>query len=226
MVGTSDAGDYGQLQTFTMTTLNPDGTRQRNRAVDGPLIVNANILSDTDSQVSQTITLLERGGSKVDFGNLLIIPIDKGLLYVRPIYVRASASDSVSVLRKVVVAIGERVEVGDTLQEALTKVFPTATINTAEPTSGPADVTEQPPGSTGTQPTTSPPPIVGAANPSGLIGQALTLFQEADEALKTGGAEGLSAYQEKTAQAQALIQQAQQALGGTVPTTTAPSGGQ
>ena len=96
MVGTSDAGDYGQLQTFTMTTLNPDGTRQRNRAVDGPLIVNANILSDTDSQVSQTITLLERGGSKVDFGNLLIIPIDKGLLYVRPIYVRASASDSVS----------------------------------------------------------------------------------------------------------------------------------
>ena len=49
----------------------------------------------------------------------------------------------------------------------------------------------------------------------------MTLFQEADEALKTGGAEGLSAYQEKTAQAQALVQQAQQALGGTAPTTTA-----
>jgi uncharacterized protein len=227
MVGTSDPDDYGQLQTFTMTTLNPDGTRQRNRAVDGPLIVNANILSDTDSQVSQTITLLERGGSKVDFGNMLIIPIDKGLLYVRPIYVRAAAGDSPSALRKVVVSIGERVEVGDTLQEALTKVFPTATISTAEPTSGPADVTETGPDTT--QPpssTTSPSPAVGATNPTGLIGQALSLFQEADEALKTGGAEGLSAYQEKTAQAQALIQQAQQALGGSVPTTTAPPGNQ
>jgi uncharacterized membrane protein (UPF0182 family) len=229
MVAPSDPNDYGHLQTFTMTTLNPDGTRQRNRAVDGPLIVNSNILSDTNSQVSQTISLLEGGGSKVDFGNLLIVPIDKGLLYVRSIYVRANQEDSVSVLRKVVVAIGERVEVGDTLQDALKAVFPNASFSTAEPNAGPVDqgggptatpgTGTAPPGTTTTVPT-------GAGSPSALISQALTLFQQADDALKTGGADGLSTYQEKTQQAEDLVRQAQSQLSGapgSTPTTTAPS---
>jgi uncharacterized membrane protein (UPF0182 family) len=228
IVGTSDPDNYGQLQTFRMTTLNADGTRQPNPNVDGPLIANSNILSDTDSQVSQTITLLERGGSKVDFGNLLMIPIDKSLLYVRPIYVRADTTDSPDVLRKVAIAIGERVAVGDTLRDALAQIFPTATIDTAEPTptTTPGETGSPPPTQTGGgTPTTTPPTTAPTSgDPSALIGQALTLFQEADDALKSGGAGGLSDYQAKTQQAEDLIRQAQAELGGQGTTTTVVGG--
>jgi uncharacterized membrane protein (UPF0182 family) len=226
MVGTSDPDDYGQLQTFRMTTLNADGTRQPNPNVDGPLIANANILSDTDSQVSQTITLLERGGSKVDFGNLLIIPIDKGLLYVRPIYVRADTGDSPDVLRKVAIAIGERVAVGDTLRDALTQVFPTATIDTAEPTPTTAPQETPPPATSPTSgPTTTTIAPVSGSNPSALISQAVVLFQQADDALKSGGAAGLATYQTDTQQAEDLIRQAQALLTGGTGTTTTVVGG-
>ncbi|HKY13858.1 MAG TPA: UPF0182 family protein [Microthrixaceae bacterium] len=203
MVGMSDASNYGQLRTFTMTQLNADGSRERNGNVDGPLIVNDNILSDTNTQVSQTISLLESGGSKVDLGNLLIVPIDTGLLYVRPLYVRADAEDSVPELRKVVVSMGQRVEVGDTVDEALRLIFPTAAI---PQTSGPSDTPES-----------TSEPGTASDDPTELIRRSLELFDEADAALKEGGSEGLEQYNEKIAEAQDLVRQANQALAGAAP---------
>ncbi|MFN8050472.1 MAG: UPF0182 family protein [Acidimicrobiales bacterium] len=216
MVGRSDPERYGSLSVYTMTEPGPNGTTQRNRDVDGPLTAHENMVSNTTTRLSERLTQLEGGGSKVKFGNLVLVPIQQGLLYVRPIYVSGSAEGSAQQLRIVVVSIGGQVAIGDTLAEALTKLFPTAKIATREVTTPSTDVsTTTTPGSTPT--TTAPDDNASAAD---LIAQAVKLFDEADAELRSGGATNLSDYQAKTAQAQELVRRAEQALGGTATTTT------
>lgn len=201
MVGKSDPGSYGKLQVFTMTRRN-NGKRERNRDVNGPITVNNQMLSTTTGNTSQNITLLNTGGSKVELGNLLIVPIDLGLLYVRPVYVRAASADSAVELRKVIVAVGDRVQVGDTLAEALRRLFTTAKIETRE---GAVDSLDEVDGS-------SEGPRGEEPAAAELLDRALQLFDEADDALKNGGAAALPDYQSKVAQAQDLIERVQRLL--------------
>ena len=42
--------------------------------------------------VSKQITLLDQHGSNVVLGNILMIPIDQSILYVRPLYVVSSGN--------------------------------------------------------------------------------------------------------------------------------------
>ncbi|MGH2687988.1 MAG: UPF0182 family protein, partial [Actinomycetota bacterium] len=95
MVAKSDPHDYGRLEVFVMP---------RDRQVDGPAIVNARI--NQEPEVSQLITLLSRAGSEVLLGNLLIIPVEQSLVYVRPLYVQATGANAVPELKKVIVAFG------------------------------------------------------------------------------------------------------------------------
>ena len=55
-------------------------------------------------------------------GNLLVIPIDKAILYVEPIYLQAEASQMPE-LRRVIVAYGNRIAMEETLAEALARVM-------------------------------------------------------------------------------------------------------
>ena len=229
MVGRSDPGQYGKLVVYTMTQVGSDGKRQRNRNVDGPLTMNDKILSDTGSKLSERLTQLngQGGGSVVKLGNMLMVPIGKGLLYIRPIYLSGEDSGSSRQLRIVVVAYGDEVQIGDTLSEALGKLFPTAKVTTREQ---PATPTTQPGGTGsgggagGTGGATTGGSGSTASSPSELIAKAVVLFDEADKALRSGGAEGLAEYQTKTAKAEELVREAEKSLGvavgGSSTTTT------
>ena len=102
--------------------------------MDGPLTIHNQMVSTTEGNVSQDLTLLnsDKGGSRVQLGNLLMVPLGDALLYVRPVYVSAAAADSVPELRRVVLAMGDRTVVGNTLQEAIGKLFPNAGVTTLE----------------------------------------------------------------------------------------------
>lgn len=164
MVAKADPDDYGKLEVFVMP---------RDRQVDGPAIVNARI--NQEPEVSQLITLLSRAGSEVLLGNLVVIPIDQSLLYIRPLYVQATGANAVPELKKVIVAFGDRIAIRDTLQEALVAVFGDA----------PETLEEGPGGA---------PPDEGApAAPDGtsdearrLLEEAARAFAEADTALRNG----------------------------------------
>jgi len=213
MVGLSDGADYGKLQVFTMTQQLADGKRDRNRSVVGPLIVDSNMKASINGSTSQTLSLLNTGGSQVEFGNMLIIPIEQGLVYIRPYYVRSRSvqNDSAPELRNVIVATGNRVEVGRTLAEALQALFPTADVSTLE-----SGTTTTTPGSGA--PSTPPSEVPGTAVDK--LERAIALFDEADKALKEGGADGFAAYQSKTAEAKQLISDASLLLGAPATTTT------
>jgi len=56
----------------------------------GPLQVEARI--DQNAQLSGQFTLWNQQGSRVQRGDLLVIPIGKSLLYVEPVYLKAESS--------------------------------------------------------------------------------------------------------------------------------------
>jgi hypothetical protein len=110
----SDPGpDYGK---FTVLQL------PRNTNVAGPSQVASNFEAKPD--VANSLSLLRRGGSDVVLGNLLTLPVGGGLLYVQPVYVKATANTSAyPLLQKVLVSFGDQIGYDDTLKGALDQVF-------------------------------------------------------------------------------------------------------
>ena len=94
----------------------------RSTNISGPSQVASNFEAKPD--VAQTLSLLRQGGSDVVLGNMLTLPVGSGLLYVQPVYVRATANaSSFPLLQKVLVSFGDQIGFGNTLQEALNQVF-------------------------------------------------------------------------------------------------------
>ncbi|MFJ3638578.1 UPF0182 family protein [Streptomyces sp. NPDC090108] len=122
-------GDYGRIRILKLPT---------STAVDGPKQVQSQF--NSESAIAETISLLSRGHSKVEYGNLLTVPLDGGLLYAEPVYVRGG-SLKYPLLRKVLVTYGGRTAFEDTLDQALDKVFGVAG---SSPPSGTGDAGQGP----------------------------------------------------------------------------------
>jgi uncharacterized membrane protein (UPF0182 family) len=195
MTAKSDPADYGKLQNFVM----PRGAQ-----IDGPALIDSRISSN--EAISKEISLLGQGGSTVEQGNLLVIPIKTSLLYVRPLYVQ-SDTNPLPELRKVIVVYANQAAMGDTLQDALTQLFGAA----------PATLEQKAP-TGGQQPTTTGPTL--NASVSQLLAQAAQDFADADTALKNGD---LATYQAKIKDAQSKVDQARQQSNPSTTPTTAPS---
>lgn len=75
-----------------------------------------------DERIAKEIESLNVSGTKLS-KDMIIVPIDNTLLYVEPIYQQyVNETDSLPVLKKVVVASGTKVAIGDTFGEALTNL--------------------------------------------------------------------------------------------------------
>ncbi|WP_208870579.1 UPF0182 family membrane protein [Streptomyces griseochromogenes] len=103
--------DYGKIRILKLPT---------STTVDGPKQVQSQFNSQAD--IAEAISLLSRGHSKVEYGNLLTVPLDGGLLYAEPVYVRGGEL-KYPLLRKVLVTYGGKTAFEDTLGAALDKVF-------------------------------------------------------------------------------------------------------
>nr|MCU0298176.1 UPF0182 family protein [Candidatus Nanopelagicales bacterium] len=115
MSASSEPGPgYGRLRVLQLP---------RNSVVPGPLQVQNTFESDPD--VATQLSLLRRGGSEVELGNLLSLPVAGGFLYVEPVYVRAS-QDGYPLLRRVLVSFGTQVAFERNLSDALAVVLGTA----------------------------------------------------------------------------------------------------
>jgi uncharacterized membrane protein (UPF0182 family) len=217
MVGQSDGDDYGKLKVYVMP---------RGQQVGGPAQVQAEIQRNND--VSHEETLLDGSGSKVSYGSLTFIPIDGGLVYIRPFYVTSTggAGQSVPGLEKVIVYFNGEVAIKDTLQEALTTVFGESPNTREEGFGG----TERNGGTTTGDVPPAAPSGTALQRAAALLQEADDLFQQADEAL---AAKDLAKYQDLTTQARAKTAEAEQVLqedaaaqeASTTPTTstTVPS---
>jgi hypothetical protein len=184
LAASSDPETFGELRVIRFA-----GTG----SIEGPTQVFARL--NQDESFSAQRTLLSQGGSLVEFGDFLVIPIEDSFLYVQPVYVRANQETAIPELKIVVVVNGSDgpVHYADSLDEAL------------------AAAVEGTPPEGGARP---------GEDPSALIAQALERFAAAQEALRSGD---LAAYQRELAAAEALVRHANELLGAPPEVTPSPS---
>jgi len=94
----------------------------RSTNVAGPSQVASNF--EAKPEVANSLSLLRQGGSDVVLGNLLTLPVGGGLLYVQPVYVKATANSAAyPLLQKVLVSFGDVIGYDSSLKGALDQVF-------------------------------------------------------------------------------------------------------
>lgn len=103
----SDGDNYGRGGIYKF----PKG-----KLVYGPLQVEARI--NQNPEISKELTLWSQAGSRVIRGNLLVIPLKSGILYLEPLYLK-SEEGSIPELKRVIVADLEKVVMAEDLSKAL-----------------------------------------------------------------------------------------------------------
>ena len=111
MVARSDEPQYGKLLVFQFP---------KQKVVFGPNQIVARI--NQDQVISPQITLWNQQGSEVIQGTLLVIPIEEALLYIRPLYLRASGG-RIPELKRVIIAYQNQIVMEETLEGALDRLF-------------------------------------------------------------------------------------------------------
>jgi uncharacterized protein len=144
MAARSDGDRLGDLIYFQLS---------KQQLMYGPMQIESRI--DQDQNISKDLTLWNQQGSHVLRGNIIALPVTGGFLYVESIYIQATEA-RMPQLKKVVLAMGDRLIYRDTFEEAL------ADLKTGAPPSGPAT-----------------PAIVSAAAPApAAAGQGLPALAE------------------------------------------------
>ncbi|MBI2708577.1 MAG: UPF0182 family protein [Actinobacteria bacterium] len=178
MVAKSD----GSLEQFTMPPSN---------LPSGPTIAAANM--SQDEKVAQLQTLLGQTGSELTYGNVLLIPIEQSLLYIRPVYVTADQDPKVPLVKRVIVAFqtptDTKIAVEPTLDAALVDIFKTSPGTLEEPTGGSTG------GGTGGGTGSGGATGGGTTGPTAaerdrLVRELNAAFDRADKAIRAGDTEG------------------------------------
>ena len=89
----------------------------------GPMQIEARI--NQDQNISKDLTLWNQQGSQVLRGQMLVLPVGDTFLYVDPIYIQATEA-RMPQLKKVVLAVGNRLIYADTYDQALAQLSPGA----------------------------------------------------------------------------------------------------
>jgi uncharacterized membrane protein (UPF0182 family) len=169
LVARSDGEHYGHMRVFEFP---------KQKLVFGPRQVVARI--NQDQTISPQITLWNQQGSQVIWGTLMVIPVEESLIYVRPLYLKASGG-RIPELTRVIVAYQNQIVMEETLEAGLERIFGGKGVPTA-PATAP---------STGTQTAAPPqaPPSTAAAPASGnnaLAAEAQAHYDRAIAAQRAG----------------------------------------
>ncbi|MBC2582389.1 UPF0182 family protein [Clostridium sp. DJ247] len=76
-----------------------------------------------DTTISKELSLWNKDGSQVQFGDTIIVPINNSLLYVEPMYLRASGKNSIPEMKRVIVSYGDKMTLAENIDSALAQLF-------------------------------------------------------------------------------------------------------
>ncbi|NJK62849.1 MAG: UPF0182 family protein [Synechococcaceae cyanobacterium SM2_3_1] len=173
MAARCDGNNYGRILVYEFS---------RQRLILGPQQVEA--LINQDPEISEQISLWNEHGSRVNQGNLLVIPIKNALLYVQSLYLEAEES-RLPQLTRVLAAYEDQVVMTPTLDQALAALFPPEDFPIPEePTDRQAPIIPLEPDLQ----------ITPAAE---LVELTLEYWQQAQEALEAGNWEDYRQHQEQ-----------------------------
>lgn len=153
-----DGENYGKIRAYTFP---------RDRLIYGPKQIDARI--NQDSYISQQLTLWSQRGSEVIRGSMLVIPIEKSLLYVQPLFLAADKG-ALPELRRVIVAFGDEVVMEESLDAALQRIFGARRASAPVATVG--------------------APVQAGGAPSTLAREAMTIYERAINMQRQGNWSG------------------------------------
>ncbi|HEX3030834.1 MAG TPA: UPF0182 family protein [Bacillota bacterium] len=146
----NDGPNYGQLVLYRMP---------KNSEIQGPMMIDSMI--NQDPVISGKMTLWGQGGSQIIRGNLMVVPIDNGFIYVEPIYIKAdNEGASIPQMQAIVFAIDKKIILVETnsLDKTIAAFFAGQQSGTSTPgTTGGTAGTPLTPGAPGTPVTPGTP---------------------------------------------------------------------
>src|SRR6202043_1646610 len=110
MAARCDGEQLGKLVYFQLS---------KQQLMYGPMQIESRI--DQDQNISKDLALWNQQGSHVLRGNVIALPVSGGFLYVESIYIQATEA-RMPQLKKVVLAMGDRLIYRDTFNEALAEL--------------------------------------------------------------------------------------------------------
>lgn len=118
LVGTCDANGEKRLRLYRFNTEEP---------ILGTLQLDA--LVEQDATISKELESIEVTGTKIE-KNIIVVPINNTLIYIEPIYqVLQNENQNAPILKKVVAASGNKVAIGNDVQEALKNLVSQAAVS-------------------------------------------------------------------------------------------------
>jgi uncharacterized protein len=106
-----DGDNYGKLTLYTF----------QSQDVYSPYLFKQKLNQDTT--ISQQLSLWNKEGSKIVYGDTTILPIKNSLLYVEPVYLRASGVNSIPEMKRVIVGYGNKIVMAENINSALAQLF-------------------------------------------------------------------------------------------------------
>jgi len=158
MAARCDGDHLGQLAFYQLS---------KQQLMYGPMQIESRI--DQDQNISKDLTLWNQQGSHVLRGNIIALPVTGGFLYVESIYIQATEA-RMPQLKKVVLAIGDRLIYRDTFNEAFADL--TGTSLPAQPALADA---------TSSSPSPPAPPSAAAKTLPAMAEQIRHLREQAEE---------------------------------------------
>jgi len=110
MVARCDGDALGDIEVLQLS---------KQKLIFGPMQIGARI--NQDQNISKDLTLWNQQGSQVLRGQILVLPVGDNFLYVDPIYIQATEA-RMPQLKKIVLAVGDRLIYADTYDQALAQL--------------------------------------------------------------------------------------------------------
>lgn len=156
-----DSSNYGKLVLYRFPT---------QKTINSPHLFKKSL--QQDPEISKALSLWNTGGSNVEYGDTVIVPIKDSLLYVVPVYLRASGTKGIPEVKSIVVGFGDKIILAESIDSALKQIFNYDNGANVQPSG-----TQQPSETTGS---------TGKTVDSTQIQAARDLYQKAIEAQKSG----------------------------------------
>jgi len=110
MIGRSDGSNLGELVFLELP---------KEQLYYGPMQIESRI--NQDQTISKDLTLWNQQSSRVVRGQMTVLPVDNKFFFVQPLYLQADQA-RMPQLKKVVVAVGNRLIYTDTYDQALAEL--------------------------------------------------------------------------------------------------------
>lgn len=107
-----DGEEYGKMALYKFPP---------QKTIYSPYLFKQKMLQDP--VISKEISLWNKEGSAIVYGDTMIIPIESSLLYIEPIYLRATGKNSIPEMKRVVVSYGDRLILAESIDKALEQIF-------------------------------------------------------------------------------------------------------